>query len=1349
MRPLKSYKFTDRPLLSLVAFALLLLLTGLICGERLATRSIILAASSNAADSSQYNLGKTPATNPDPKSIIVQGSAGCPAPSFGANATLPSQMPNSVVIADLNNDNKPDIVSANFGANTVTVALGDGAGGFGPSQTYPSGFGAISIATGDFNGDAKLDLAVANWFDHQVAVSPGVGDGSFGSPLLINVGSGPTQVVAVDFNLDGKLDFATTNFFDNKVAVFLGDGMGGFSQATGSPVAVGTSPRSLRSANLNGDNIPDLAVANEGGSVSILLGNGPGGFSAVSPIPINGKPHYIDSGDFNGDGKLDLAVAQSDASGVAILIGNGLGGFPVVNTVLAGGTPRGLVATDLTGDGRPDVVLANYDANTVTVLLNNGTGTLSVARNIPMGTNPRAVAAGDLNNDGKPDLAVANAGSGNISVVLGRGGGEFGGPVILPVPFNPAGALAVGDYNGDGRPDLAVGHPGGVIIQLGNTAGGFTPAGNFNFGFGQPTAVVTPDINHDGKLDLVALGEGLRVLLGLGDGSFGPATTSPVGVGAMSLASGDFNNDGELDFATANYGANNLSILLGNGLGGFSVAPSVPVTGQTPFVVAGDFNNDGKTDLIASRRFQNDLMPFVGDGAGNFTFVAGTLIPLGIAAPHAIAVNDLNGDGQADLAVTTRNPFNHTINSVTVLLGNGSGGFSAPTNYPVAANPTSIVVSDFNGDGNPDLATANRDADNLSVLLGNGAGVFGSAVNFIVGPHPGYLATADVTADGIKDLIAATDQGVALLLNSCTAPPVNPPTLSIDDAGVTEGDAGTTNAVFTVTLSAPSTKTISVGFNTFVITATSGVDFQPAAGRLLFTPGSTTQTVTVPILADLLDEFDETIGITLKEELNASLNRSQGVATILDNDPPPSVSINDVSLQEGNSGTTSASFTVGLSAVSGKPITLQYNTMDQSATSTDYVSKSGIISIPAGTISSTITVQVNGDTMFEPDETFVVLLSNPNNVEINDAQGQGTIVNDDAALQFNATQFSVAENNNRVEVTVIRAGAASPELIVEYATSDTAGLTNCNVINGIASARCDYATSVGRLRLAAGETLKTISIPLVDDGFAEGNESFTITLSNVLGGSLGTPATATVTINDNETSNGANPIDQTPFFVRQHYIDFLSREPDPPGAAAWEAVINNCPAGDTTCDRIHVSSAFFRSPEFQGRGYFIYRFYPVAFGRKPEYVEFVPDLAKVSGFLSDAELGAAKVAFIAQFMSRPAFVTKYNGLNDTQYVDTLLTTAEVTSPHRDFWIAALGNGTRTRATVLRDITESPEVYNKYFNQAFVVMQYFGYLRRDPDVLYVNWIQVLDSTGDFRGMVNGFMNSLEYRFRFGP
>ena len=352
------------------------------------------------------------------------------------------------------------------------------------------------------------------------------------------------------------------------------------------------------------------------------------------------------------------------------------------------------------------------------------------------------------------------------------------------------------------------------------------------------------------------------------------------------------------------------------------------------------------------------------------------------------------------------------------------------------------------------------------------------------------------------------------------------------------------------------------------------------------------------------------------------------------------------------------------------------------------------------------------------------------------------------SIQLTFNSYAIGEGGGALSVGVSRTGDVTLPASVGYATSDTAGLNNCSFINNVASARCDYITAVGTVRFAAGESAKTISIPIVDDAYAEGNETFTITLSNAIGASLGAPNTATVTIQDNEATNGPNPIDGTAFFVRQQYLDFLGREPDPAGFAAWQAVINGCAPGDINCDRIHVSSGFFRSPEFQERGYFVYRFYSVAFGRKPLYAEFIPDLAKVSGFLSDAELEAAKVAFVAEFMTRSEFTTKFNGTTNEQYVDLLLSTAGVTHPAREFYIAALGNGTRTRAQVLREIAESNEVSTKFFNEAFVVMQYFGYLRREPDAAYLQWITHLNSTGDFRSMINGFMNSAEYRARFG-
>ncbi len=355
------------------------------------------------------------------------------------------------------------------------------------------------------------------------------------------------------------------------------------------------------------------------------------------------------------------------------------------------------------------------------------------------------------------------------------------------------------------------------------------------------------------------------------------------------------------------------------------------------------------------------------------------------------------------------------------------------------------------------------------------------------------------------------------------------------------------------------------------------------------------------------------------------------------------------------------------------------------------------------------------------------------------------------SIHLSSSTYSVGEAAGSATINVTRTGNTSGAVTVDYATSDTAELANCDVVNGIASSRCDYATSVGTLRFAAGETSKTIFIPIVDDNISDGSEAFTITLSNPAGANLGSITTATVTITDNANTPG-NPIDQAAFFVRQHYIDILGREPDPIGFQGWLNELNNCMSGDTTCDRIEVSSGFFRSPEFQDRGYFIYRFYSVSLGRKPNYVEFMPDLAKVSGFLTDAEKEANKVAFVQEFMARAEFKNRYDSLTTPKaYVEGLLQMAGLPNhPSHDGWIAGLTNGTLTRARVLRELAESAEAYNKFYNEAFVVMQYFGYLRRDPDILYLEWIRIMNQNGgDYRGMINGFINSPEYRRRFGP
>ena len=425
-------------------------------------------------------------------------------------------------------------------------------------------------------------------------------------------------------------------------------------------------------------------------------------------------------------------------------------------------------------------------------------------------------------------------------------------------------------------------------------------------------------------------------------------------------------------------------------------------------------------------------------------------------------------------------------------------------------------------------------------------------------------------------------------------------------------------------------------------------------------------------------------------------------------------------------------------------------------TTTDAAGAFSFTGLPGG-VNYTVTPARAGYTFNQPSFTINQLSGNQSLTFIGTQEAPAN-----AFVQFSQADYTVAENFNAANginsilITVTRSGDSSLPAIVNYSSSDTAGLNSCNPaqssVSGVASARCDYGTAVGTLRFASGETTKTFPLIVVDDVYVEGPESLTLRLlNNPSGVNLGAQSTATVTITDNDTTAGApNPIYSTPFFIRQHYIDFLNREPDSLGYAAWQNVLNNCPPANSTCDQVEVSSAFFRSPEFRARGSFVYHLYAASLGRIPLYAEFIPDLAKVTGFQSPAELDVNKSALAQEFIARPEFDNRYSGTTNQEYVDLLLTTAGVISTQRDGWIASLDANTKTRASVLRELAESSDVSNKFFVQSFVVMQYFGYLRRDPDPLYTSWIAVMNSDpNNYRQMVNGFVNSLEYRLRFGP
>jgi hypothetical protein len=339
----------------------------------------------------------------------------------------------------------------------------------------------------------------------------------------------------------------------------------------------------------------------------------------------------------------------------------------------AGAGPFAVVVADFNGDHKADLAIANAAGGNVTILLGNGDGTFSPAAGspVPTGRGPFSLVAGDFNGDGNTDLAVANSADNTVTILLGNGKGGFvpapGGPV--PTGGGPL-SLAVADFNGDGVADLAVADSGDstIAILIGRGDGTFAPqpVNPFLQTFNGAVYVAAADFTGDGIADIIYAGSRYNAeFQGNGDGTFSGATTAigPIGAGSVSLAVADFNGDGRPDVAAADLFANNVVTVL-DFIGNLDPFPNSTVpTGASPqSVVAGDFNGDGKMDLAVANSDSNNVTLLLGDGTGNFTAAPGSPLPAG-AYPFCVAVGDFNGDGRADLVVVN---FSGTV---TILLG--------------------------------------------------------------------------------------------------------------------------------------------------------------------------------------------------------------------------------------------------------------------------------------------------------------------------------------------------------------------------------------------------------------------------------------------------------------------------------------------------------------------------------------------------------------------------------------------------------------------------------------------------------------------------------------------------------
>jgi FG-GAP-like repeat/Bacterial Ig-like domain (group 3) len=464
--------------------------------------------------------------------LVGQGNGsftGLRTESVGSSSGISAS---SIVAIDLLSNGQIDLAVGNTSNNNVAVLIGNGNATFQPVENYAVTGGPAYLAVGDFNRDGKPDLAVTQSSGNSVSLlinntlpTPVPGGLNFTAPHILDNGHGnmAVSVAVADFNGDGNPDIAAAYFEDNSVRVLLGRGTTTYNTAATYPV--GKQPYWIAAGDLNNDGYPDLVTANTtDGSISVLMNkaDGSGTFNAAQTYKVGTLPFQVAIGDLNGDGIPDIAVANYGDNTVTVVYGPLNAPFQTIQSLPTCTNPYGVAIGDFRHSGQNDIVVTCYHTDQMEVFLNNGMlpfqapmlpTTFQSPAMYTTDANPTSIALGDFNRDGKLDIVTGNSTANDVSFFAGAGDGSFASAANSFALNFPVG-IAAGDVNGDGIPDLVTVAPNfnQVAILLGKGDGTFQPRSVFTTGV-QPWAVALGDFNRDGKLDIVTANTFNRVNL--------------------------------------------------------------------------------------------------------------------------------------------------------------------------------------------------------------------------------------------------------------------------------------------------------------------------------------------------------------------------------------------------------------------------------------------------------------------------------------------------------------------------------------------------------------------------------------------------------------------------------------------------------------------------------------------------------------------------------------------------------------------------------------------------------------------------------------------------------------------